>query len=206
MIAIFIIHADTFKSIRKDTKREINAYHNVKGYKTDMQVKCDSLAYNLQDFTIELYEKPIIWSDKFQITADSIQLLINDGKINKMYLRQNPMIISKEDSVNYNQIKGKVMTGYFSANKLSKMNVLGNGQTIFLVQNDKKEDLGINTSECSNITLFFKESELEGITFHTKPDAIMHPIDKIEEKDKLLKGFLWRASERPKSKADILIE
>ena len=200
------VHADTFKSVIKDTKREINAYHNVKCYKIDMQVKCDSLAYSLQDSTIKLYERPIIWSDKFQITADSIQLLINDGKINKIYLRQSPMIISKEDSVNYNQIKGKVMVGYFNANKLRKMDVIGNGQTIFWAQNDKKENIGINTSECSNIALFFKESELEGINFHTKPDAIMHPIDKIAEKDKLLKGFLWRGSERPKSKEDIFIE
>jgi len=47
---------------------------------------------------------------------------------------------------------------------------------------------------------------LDGISFHTKPAAIMHPMDKIAEKDKILKGFLWRGDEQPKSKADIFIE
>ncbi len=77
------VHADTFKSTNQITfvsdsfgptsqnKREIRAFDNVKCYKTDMQAKCDSLAYNLQDSIIELFGNPIIWSDKFQITADS---------------------------------------------------------------------------------------------------------------------------------------
>ena len=123
-----------------------------------------------------------------------------------MFLRQNPMIISLEDSVNYNQIKGKVMTGFFKENKLDKIVVVGGGQTIFLAQNDKKENIGINTSECSDITLSFKEKVLDGITFHTKPAAVMYPINKMEEKNKLLEGFLWRGKEQPKSKADIFIE
>ncbi len=197
------VHGDTLKSTKTESTREIRAYNNVKCYKTDMQAKCDSLAYNLQDSTIELFNKPIIWSDKFQITADSIRLFVSDGKIKKMFLRQNPMIISKEDSFNYNQIKGKIMTGFFNNNKLHKIVVIGNGQTIFLAQNNKKENIGINTTDCSDITLFFKENELDGITFHTKPAAIMHPMEKITEKEKLLKGFLWRENEQPKSKRDV---
>jgi len=200
------VHADTFLSTKKLQQREIRAFYNVKCFKQDMQAICDSLSYNLKDSAIELFNKPVIWSDKFQITADSIQLLLNGGKIKKMFLRNNPMLISKEDSLHFNQIKGKTMFGFFEQNNLQKIDVIGNGQTIFLAQNDNKENIGINTSECSNISLFFKENELNGITFHTKPAAIMHPIEKIKEKDKFLQGFLWRANERPKSKEDIFIE
>ena len=71
------VHADTLKSTRTEAKRDIIAYNNVKCYKSDMQAKCDSLSYNLQDSTIELFKNPIIWSDKFQITADSIRLLVS---------------------------------------------------------------------------------------------------------------------------------
>ena len=78
------VHADTLKSTRTEAKRDINAYNNVKCYKSDMQAKCDSLSYNLQDSTIELFKNPIIWSDKFQITADSILLLVSTGKIKRM--------------------------------------------------------------------------------------------------------------------------
>jgi hypothetical protein len=34
----------------------------------------------------------------------------------------------------------------------------------------------------------------------------MHPMEKIAEKEKFLKEFLWRGNEQPKSKADIFIE
>ncbi|MEE2700007.1 MAG: OstA-like protein [Bacteroidota bacterium] len=200
------VHADTFLSTKKVEQREVRAFYNVKCFREDMQAKCDSLAYNLKDSTIELFNKPVIWSDKFQITAESIQLLLSGGKIKKMFLLQDPMLISQEDSLHFNQIKGKVMFGFFDKNKLQKIDVKGNGQTIFLVQNDSKKNIGVNISECSDISLFLKENELDGITFHAKPTAIMHPMYKIEEKDKFLKGFLWRANERPNSKADIFIE
>ena len=118
-----------------------------------------------------------MWSDKFQITADSIQFLLSGGKIRKMFLRQNPILISQEDSLHFNQIKGKKMIGYFTRKKLRKIDVKGNGKTIFLVQNEKNENTGINTSESSDISLFFKENELNGVTFHTKPAAITYPID-----------------------------
>jgi len=35
------------------------------------------------------------------------------------------------------------------------------------------------------------------------PTAIMHPIDKISQKELELKGFRWLANIRPKDKADI---
>ena len=113
------VHADTFLSTKTVEKREIRAFYGVKCYRKDMQAKCDSLAYNLKDSTIELFDRPVIWSDKFQITADSIQFLLSAGRIKTMFLRQNPMIVSKEDSINYNQIKGKTMFGVFKNNTIS---------------------------------------------------------------------------------------
>ena len=199
----FFVHADTFMSININGNRKILSYHNVKGYKTDMQIKCDSLSYDPQNSTIELFVSPVIWTDSFQIVADSINMFLANGTINKMFLREKPIIISKEDSLYYNQITGKKMTVFFKENQLQKINVIGNSQTIFLAQNNKKENIGINTSESSDITIFFKNHELDGLLFLTKPEAIMHPMDKIEEKDRFLKGFIWRVDEKPKSKEDI---
>ena len=36
------------------------------------------------------------------------------------------------------------MFGFFDKNKLQKIDVKGNGQTIFLVQNDSKKNIGVN--------------------------------------------------------------
>ena len=39
--------------------------------------------------------------------SDTISINYFDKKINKLFLISNPLIISKNDSLEYNQIKGK---------------------------------------------------------------------------------------------------
>ena len=73
-------------------------------------------------------------------------------------------------------------------------------------EGEKFSKFNVKFIDGSEKELFFKENELDDISFHTKPAAIMHPMDKIEEKDKFLKGFLWRGAEQPKRKADIFNE
>ena len=57
--------------------------------------------------SITLYDEPIIWIDEYQIFSDTISINYFDKKINKLFLISNPLIISKNDSLEYNQIKGK---------------------------------------------------------------------------------------------------
>ena len=98
------VHADTFLSKKNIENREVHAFSDVKCFREDIQAICDSLIYNLKDSTLSLFNKPVMWSDKFQITADSIQFLLSGGKIRKMFLRQNPMLISQEDSLHLSLI------------------------------------------------------------------------------------------------------
>ena len=81
---------------------------------------------------MQMYRSPVIWSKKYQITADSIKFQISNGEIKNMELISNPMIIEKLDSLNYNQIKGKKMYASFEKNEIIYMKVNGNGQSIFL--------------------------------------------------------------------------
>merc|ERR1711865_1201275 len=103
-----------------------------------------------------MFKNPILWSDDFQITADSLQFLVHKGKISFMFLKPNPMIISKEDTLDYNQIKGKNMIAYFTNNKMRRIDVKGNGQSIFIIKDENTEDkIGLNYSECSDLVLYF---------------------------------------------------
>ena len=114
------------------------------------------------------------------------------------------MIISQEDTLDYNQIKGKDMTAYFTNNKMRRMEVKGNGQSIFIIKDEKTEDkIGFNYSECSDLILYFKGNKLKEVTYEVKPNSTTTPYQNIEEKKRYLKGFLWRGSEQPKRKEDI---
>ena len=201
------MHAKRFVSQQKIGEKKILAYNKVKFFKTDFQGKCDSLSYSFTDSIVEMFDRPVLWSDEFQITADSLQFLVHKGKISRMFLKPNPMIIAQEDSLDYNQIKGKNMTAYFTDNKIRRMDVVGNGQSIFIIKDEKtQEKIGLNYTECTDLILYFKENQLHEVTYEVEPNSITTPYQDVEEKNRYLKGFLWRGNEIPKTKEDIFIE
>jgi len=212
------MHADTLKAVQKkisktqnikdSTKQELFAYHKVKFIKKDMQGKCDSMHYNAIDSVMKMRGKPILWNNINQLTADSINITTGKGSLKTMELFGTAFVISETDSLHYNQVKGKYMKGFFKDNKLTRVNVEGNGQTIYYVnekdKETKKEEIkAVNRAECSDLTIYLKENEIDKITFKTKPDATVFPIDQIELKEFKLKGFSWRKNEQPLVKEDI---
>ena len=208
------LHADTLRSIdehpvnnknEKDTSvtwRILYAYHKVKFFRADIQGKCDSLVYSGKDSIMRLYKEPVLWNEENQLTAEKVELKTSNGEITNMFLKNTAFIISKEDSVKYNQIKGKQMTGYFKKNKLAKIFVEGNGQTIYFVK-DKEKLIGVNKAECSNLMIRVKENKVDKITFLKKPDATLFPMNEFTPDEFKLKDFVWRENERPLSMQDI---
>lgn len=186
------------------TYQVLSAYHKVKFYKSDMQGKCDSLAYSYLDSVMRLYTEPILWSQKNQLTAEFIELKTSKGAMQSMVLTNSAFIISQEDTVRFNQVKGKIMHGYFANNELYKIRVDGNGQTIYYAK-DKNKYIGVNKADCSDLLLFMKDSQVSKITFINKPDATLFPINELPPAELLLKDFIWKIQQRPNSKNDIFV-
>jgi lipopolysaccharide export system protein LptA len=201
------MNADKFISHQKIGEKKIIAFNKVKFFKTDLQGKCDSLSYSFSDSIVEMFNRPVLWSDEFQLSADSLKFLIHKGKISYMFLRSSPIIISEEDSLDFNQIKGRSMTAHFNENKMSRMDVKGNGQSIFIITDETTNDkIGLNYTECSDLTLFFKRNKLDMINYEINPNSITTPYENLKDKDRFLEGFEWRGSERLKAKEDIFTE
>ena len=200
------LHADTLISTQKiDSSgnfRTLRAFHHVKIFKESLQVKCDSLVYLFQDSTIHLFKNPVIWSEENQLTADKIVIYILDEKIDYINMTNNAFIISQKDTSFFNQIKGKNMIAYVKDNKLEKIDVNGNGESVYFAE-DEKEIVGVNKSESSKMKILFKEGQVEQIKFLSKPKAILYPLKDFPETERLLKNFLWLDNERPKNKLDV---
>ncbi len=197
--------ADTLISVdRKNAKdttikeKYLQAFHNVKIFKTDIQAKCDSLIYNFVDSTIYLYNDPLMWSDGSQVKADSMNLLMRNKRSYRMDTNINSFIVSEDTAKNYNQVKGKKMVAYFANDKISRVNVTGNGQSVYhALEENSTRLIGMNKADCSNITIRFENGEVRNITFINKPDAKFIPPHEILEEEARLKGFQWRINERP---------
>jgi len=200
------IHADTI-STSVDTSgkyKNIRAYHKVKMFKTDLQGKCDSVFYSLRDSVIQLHRNPVLWSDMHQLTADYIEIHTKNNNVDYIDLQRAAFIISREDTIRFNQIKGKNMKGFFVNNKLYKVDITGNGQSLYFPK-DKDQLVGANKAESTNMTIYIKDKKIERIKFITKPNATMSPIEDIQNNDLKLKDFKWLEKYRPLTKSDIFI-
>ncbi|MDN5200475.1 OstA-like protein [Fulvivirgaceae bacterium BMA10] len=201
------LSADTLVSIESEIpeKKRLLAYHNVKVYNIEMQGKADSLSYHLADSTIFMYDDPLIWNQGNQIEADSINMLISNNKIDKMFLSTNSFVIS-EDSLlqKFNQIKGREMVAHFLENKIDQIDVFGNAESIFFAPTEADTILlGLNKTVCSNMIIDFKEGDMNSIKTFVNPDASLIPPHEIQAPDTRLKGFKWRAEDRP-TKEEVL--
>ena len=122
-----------------------------------------------------------------------------------MLLHHNSFIVNTEDadSTNFNQIKGKVITGYFKDNKLNNMFVDGNAESIYYLKDDTVYN-GLNHMISSRLRILLKENKLSNINAIRAIDASITPMNDLKEEDRVLKGFIWKPSERPKSKDEII--
>ncbi len=199
--------ADTLISIESEipSKKRLLAYHNVKIYKGDMQGVADSVEYRPGDSTIYMYKNPVLWSEGNQMTADSINMLIRKNSIDKIFLKRNCFVISRDTLKNYNQIKGRRMIAEFKNSDINRVLVMGNGESIYFALEEKKLDslrkisitIGMNKIICSNITIRFKEGKVHNLSFYEKPEARFIPPHEWPNEEKELKGFSWKESEKP---------
>ncbi|MFD0793168.1 OstA-like protein [Mucilaginibacter litoreus] len=194
--------------VLKDTARVriVKAYHHAKLFKSDLQAKSDSMFYSYSDSTLRCYIQPLIWTQGSQLSGDTINLQMKNKKLDNMTLFPSSFIVNLEkgDSSHYNQISGKRMKGFFLKNKLDRMYVVGNSESIYFSRDSLKNVDGMQRSLSSRMRVYFKNGEARHIFFITKPEHRYGPLNKFTEEDKVLKGFIWKPKERPVSKESII--
>lgn len=198
------VHADTLRAV-PDTipdKQVIQAYYKVKIFRADLQGKCDSLVYTENDSAFRFYGEPVLWSDENQLTAEKIEIYTRNQKLEKIELINSAFIVAQEDSIRFNQIKGRNMTGWFTGNELTLIEVDGNGQTLYFAK-DREEITGLNKAISSSLKIYLKDKKINRLLFITTPDATYYPLEKIAGTETKLEGFRWFDQYRPVSKEDV---
>lgn len=199
------IHADTLKATFDSTQntKSTFAYHHTRFYRKDIQGICDSLVYNNSDSIITLYKNPVIWSDSNQLFADTIIIKISENEIKRIYFNNLAFIISLDDSMKFNQVKGKKMTGFLQDNKLYKVIVKGNSETIYYVRDENGSLIGINKGVSNDLIIYVNDKKITSITYINNPNATLYPEKDANPAELQLKYFKWLITQRPMSKFDI---
>tara|TARA_Y100000589_G_C26958127_1_gene549439 strand:+ start:25 stop:711 length:687 start_codon:yes stop_codon:yes gene_type:complete len=197
------ITADTLLQKKRAEDNLLEAYPRANFKSINMIGFCDSLSYSTNEENLFLNKEPVIWLDQFQFTSDSIRIVLNKKLIKMAFLNKNAFTASEVDSNLFNQISGENMKAYFHENKLSNIEVIGNGESIYYVQDEKKiEAIGVNKIICSDMNIKIKRRQIDNINFYKKPDAILYPIGKTNLNELFLRGFIWK----DKSNIDNIIQ
>ncbi len=195
---------DSIQRLERDTAkiRTISAWRNVKVFKTDLQAKSDSAFFSYGDSTLRIYRSPIVWAQGSQIVADTMYLQMVNGKLDNMDMIKNAIVVNTKDSITFNQVAGKTMKGYFVNEKLDRVFVDGNAESIYFPE-DTTSNKGMLRTLASRMRINFSNDSLMSVLFLRKPEMTYYPIAQLTEELKTLPNFSWKPKERPKSKEEI---
>lgn len=198
-------------------KSFLRAYRKSRMFKSNIQVRADSLSFNETDGIMHLFGKPIAWSGEKQITGDKIEAYFDTQNeyIDSLKVVGNAFAISKADSLNlkdeFNQVKGKLMTVYYKENKVNLAKVIGNAQAITYAddQNEKTKEterIGVSLSTCGSIEAEFEENKVQIISCNVGANTDIYPMSKISREKRFFPDFNWNTKDRLRKWEDIFLD
>ena len=93
----------------------------------------------------------------------------------------------------------------FEDNELQTIDIVKNAEMVYYLYDDTTQDLiGVDKAICSAMQLRMAENQIESITFLTKPEGAVYPIEELPKDQQQLPGFYWRGDEMIRSKSDLI--
>ena len=195
---------NVISKLEKDsTNRYFEAFRNVRIFSDSLQAACDSMFYSFKDSVFRLYDKPVIWSNKSQITGDTVLLFTKNKKADRFRVWQNSFLVNRLDPEIYNQIKSSSMEGFFLNGDIDSIRAKGLAETIYYIKNDDSSYSGINQTSADALDMYFKNRELQKVIFRSAVTGTIWPIGQKKPGEMRLTNFSWLESRRPKTKYDL---
>ena len=205
------IHGDTLRLLTRfpDTDsvyRIIQAYRKVRIYREDVQAVCDSLEFNSLDSCMTMYFDPVIWNGPQQVLGEVVRVYLNDSTVEWAHVENQALIVERVDTNQFNQISGRDIKAYFVNGNIDKTDVEGNVRVIYYyTEEGDSVAFGMNTTECTYLTAFMKERQVDKLYIREQSNGVFYPILQVPEGKDKLPSFAWLNKLRPLSKEDILI-
>jgi lipopolysaccharide export system protein LptA len=201
---------DTLKGIKEaafntndSTNRYFEAYRNVRIYNDSLQAVCDSMFYSFKDSVFRLYDDPVVWAQKSQITGDTIHLYTKNKKADKVEAYENGFMVNENEPGVYNQIKSTRIDGWFIDGSIDSVRARGSAECIYFIQDDDSAYTGVNQSKSDIIDIYFANKELYKVVFRSEVTGTIWPIRQKGPSEMQLPNFKWLETRRPKSRVEL---
>lgn len=176
------IYADRFLNFLDSNETIFICYNNAVIDGNFIQGDCDSIYYNKNDSLLKCITQPVIWMDNNQIKGDVVEFKTFDGQIYKMDVINDALIITKKDSIHYDQIKGDQIKGFFTNNELKSLDVDMSGKAIYYTVDEKDSSLNeINFISSESMKINIEKNNISSIKFHKMPKGKTEPFEEGAE-------------------------
>ena len=133
----------------------------------------------------ELNTHSIVWIDSTQLHADSIEVILDNNKLNIIYSYQNCIAISQNDTNNskrIDQLAGSEIILYINNDTLDKIESIQNAKSLFFNNNNDEPD-GVIESAAEKITILIKENKADEIIYDIPTQSKYYPEQYVYENE-----------------------
>lgn len=196
-------HADTlFSYVDTAGVQYFSGYRNVRFFRLDVQGKCDSLVYCMADSVATMYYEPMLWSLYNQMSGEIVKIYNKNNRVSHLEMLDDAFIVSREDSIRFNQVRGKTITGCITHNDLRKIQVDGSAESIYYSR-EGEHLVGYNKTESSYLTISLADGKITRLSLQPASTGMFYSLDSKPYEEQFLRGFHWRSDLRPTSPLDI---
>lgn len=191
------------KSKSKEDK-VMKAACNVKLYNRDFQAAGDTLIYRTSDSSLYLTQDAYLWQEAYQLSGLKIWVYLKNKRPKRINVFGDAFMAQQEDvKTHYNQVSSDTNYIFFKNKEMDYLYAFGNAKSIYYGKEEGKGYLGLNNSESQSLKMVFDSSKPKKVIFYENPKAVFYPVKDINDGNRFLANFVWKAALRPKSKEDL---
>ncbi len=172
-------------------------------FSDSLQAVGDSLFYSFKDSVFRLFQNPVVWSNKSQMTGDTIYLFTKNKKADRIKIFENSFLINQKEPFVFNQVKSSRMNGYFREGVIDSVNAKGFAESVYFIQDNDSAYTGINQTKSDAMDVYFKKGEVSKVVFRTAVKGTLWPV--TQQQGLKLQGFNWLEARRPKTKYELFV-
>lgn len=177
-------------------------FHHVRIFSDSLQGKCDSICFTGKDSLMLMMKNPIVWSRRSQITGDTIIAFIDSGKVQKIVVPNDALIISRsgpEQADFFNQVQGRTLTAFMVNEALDNAVVKPDAESIYYPTDESGAYLGVSQSQSERMRIYFEKGEIKQIYLDQEIKQTLSPLPKVDISSMRLSRFKWLEKQRPTS-------
>ncbi|MES2480060.1 MAG: OstA-like protein [Bacteroidota bacterium] len=196
----FVTTADT------TSPKYYTGFHHVLIFSDSLQGKCDSICFTGKDSLMLMMKEPVLWSRRSQITGDTIIAYIDSGKVQKVVVPNEALIVSRsgpEKANLFNQVQGKTLVAYLVNEELDHATVKPDAESIYYPTDESGAYIGVSQSKSERMKIFFSKGDIDKLLLEQEIKQTLSPLNKIDIPTMRLSRFQWLEELRPTSIAEL---